>query len=551
MKHISLQHLPELLPLHVEEGNVREVISREEIVAALAERSGLSLVEARLCIELIESFFESASLLNQQSLAKGNWAFVSFPAYLMARSLAETLATPGQRIFDDSYWEQGAHRPEGEIEEQRRILRFLELQRSRGSAGIVPRPIRYVYVAWGFVKLGEKFLLHHREDRTRPEAGSYVFPGGRLNLSDLPSTQRQPKVLAALFQTASPLAAESLPRTLEREFREELQLNAGLDYSYKPSFLLPAFRQVEGARNNHALTEYCIQVFNIRLTPKGEASLYDLVCREPSRYSWFSPDDLARQALPDGRTTYIDALKSALGTEFQTRMESIPDSSSFEPRFTGDTQLLTIPATPNRPLLLGKTGKEKPMHLNMTPEQWGLLLTLAWHRKGLEFKADEQVATLLPGGWIRLNEPRQLDVARKFATILADAKLPVIEVIGDNYLRASVEMENLYFDDALYTYTLIREGDNDGQLQVTSQKITTPLGIVCAASLTIPIPRNTCRIIDAIRQGRDPESQPNIFSGDLQRDLREKIDTYTRQIGLRKFIRLENKEYVIIPAVTE
>lgn len=551
MKHPSLQFLPELLPLHVEEGSVREEISREVIVSTLAGRSGLTGAEARLFIGLIESLFDSASLLDQQNLAKGHWAFVSFPAYLAARSLAETLAVSGQRFFDDNYWEQGSHRPEEEIEQQRNILRFMELQRARSSTGIVPRPIRYVYVAWGFVKLGGKFLLHHREDRTRTGAGNYVFPGGCLNLSDLQPTQREPKILAALYQTVSPLAAESLPRTLEREFRERLQLNADQDYSYEPSLSLPVFRQVEGARNNHALTEYSIQVFNIRLTPKGEAALYERVCREPNRFSWFSPDDLARQALPDGKTTYIDALKSALGTEFLSHMESIPDSSSFAPRFFGDTQSLTIPATPDHPFLLGKTGKEKPVQLNITPEQWGLLLALAWHRKGLEFKADEQVVTLLPSGWIRLNNPQQLDAARKFAATLADAKLPVIEVIGDTYLRASVEMENLYFDDALYTYTLTREGDNDGQLQVASQKITTPLGIVCAASLTIPIPRNTCRIIDAIRRGSDPESQPNIFSGDLQRDLREKIDTHTRQIGLRKFIRLESKEYTIALAAAE
>lgn len=551
MKHVSLQFLPELLPLHVEEGSVREEIFHETIVAAFAERSGLSVAKAQLFIGLIESLFDSASLLDQQSLAKGNWAFVSFPAYLMARSLAETLAVPGQRFFDDNYWEQGAHRPEEEIEEQRKILRFMELQRARGSANIAPKPIRYVHVAWGFVKLGGKFLLYHREDRTRQGAGNYVFPGGCLNLYDLPPKQREPKVLAALFKTASPLAAESLPRTLEREFRERLQLNAGQDYSYEPSLLLPVFRQVEGARNNHALTEYSIQIFNIRLTSKGEAALYDRVCREPDRFSWFSPDDLARQALPDGKTTYIDALRLALGTVFLLHMESIPDSSSFEPRFAGDTQSLTIPAAPDRPLLLGKTGKEKSVQLNMTPEQWGLLLALAWYRKELEFKADERIATLLPGGWIRLNDPLQLDMARKFAAILADAKLPVIEVIGDAYLRASVDRENLYFDDALYTYALTRKGDNDGQLQVAAQEIATPLGITCAVSLIIPVPRNTCRIIDAIRQGNNPESQPNIFSGDLQRDLREKIDSHTRKIGLRKFIRLENKEYIITLTVTK
>jgi 8-oxo-dGTP pyrophosphatase MutT (NUDIX family) len=504
-------------------------------------------VVAQTTLEVIELLLDSSALLDPRCLAAGNWAFVSFPAYLMARSLTETLANPDQRFFSDDYWEQGSHRPEEYVEEQRTILRYLELQRARSANGGEAKPIRYVYVGWGLIKLEGKFLMHHREDRARPEARNYVFPGGRLNASDLPVGKRGPEALPELFQSVSPLAMEFLPKTLERELNEELKLIVGEDYSHELFLTLAPFRQVEGARNNHALTEYGINLFQIRLTSKGEAALYDRVCNEPGRFSWFSAEDLARQTLPDGRSAYIDALKSTLGNDVQSSLENVPDSSSFQPRFSGENQLLTIPSSPDRPFLFGKTGKETSIQIAMTNDQWDLLFTLAWYRKGLELKPDSNEASLLPSGWVKLNDSGQMTQAKQFATDLADAGLPLIEITGDVYLRIAVEKSNLFFDDDLYSYSLDREGDKDGILEVSTHAINTRWGTIHSSKVAVPVTKNICRVITAIQQGLDPDSQPNIRGEDLQRDLREKIDTRTRKIGLRKFIRIESGQYIIAP----
>lgn len=547
MKHLSLQHLPELLPLHAEEGPIRQEISRETLGHQFELQTGLSSLETQTTLGVIESLLDSAALLDPRSLAAGNWAFISFPAYLMARSLTETLANSSQRFFDDNYWEQGSHRPEDEVEGQRTILRYLELQRARSANGREANPIRYVHVAWGLIKLEGKFLMHHREDQARSEARNYVFPGGRLNASDLPAGKRGPEALTELFQTASPLGMEFLPRTLERELSEELKLVVGEDYSHELFLILPPYRQVEGARNNHALTEYGIKMFQICLTSKGEAALYDRVCNEPARFSWFSAEDLARQTLPDGRSAYIDALKSALGNDVQSSLENVPDSSSFQPRFSGENQLLTIPSSPDRPFLFGKTGKETTIQIAMTNEQWDLLFTLAWYRKGLELKPGSNEASLLPSGWVKLNDSGQMEKAKQFAAVLADAGLPLIEITGDVYLRIAVEKSNLFFDDDLYSYSLDREGDKDGILEVSTHAINTRWGTIHSSKVAVPVTKNICRVITAIQQGLDPDSQPNIRGEDLQRDLREKIDTRTRKIGLRKFIRIESGQYIIAP----
>lgn len=548
MNPLSLQHFPEFLPLHAEEGPIRQEISREALCHKLKQVAGLSTLEAEAILGVIELLLDSAALLDPRSLAAGNWAFVSFPAYLMARSLTETLANPNQRFFNDGYWEPGHHRPEEEVEEQRKMLRYLELQRVRSSSDKEARPIRYVHVAWGLIKLDGKFLMHHREDRARPEAKNYVFPGGRLNAADLPPDQRGPEALPELFQTASPLAMAYLPKTLERELNEELKLVVGEDYSYEIFLTLPPYRQVEGARNNHALTEYGIKIFQICLTLKGEAALYDRVCSEPERFSLFSAADLARQTLPDGRSAYIDALKSALGDEIQPTLEKVPDSSSFQPCFSGENQLITIPSSPDRPFLFGKTGKEASIQVAMTKDQWSLLFSLSWHCKGLELKPVSNEITLLPNGWVRLNDSTQMAEAREFASTLADAGLSLIEITGDVYLRVSTGKSNLFFDDELYSYTLHRDSDSDGILEVSTQAISTPWGTIQPSKAAIPVTRNICRIIAAIQQGKSPDAESNLLAEGWERNLREKIDMATRQIGLRKFIRSETKQHTITPA---
>ena len=543
MNLAAIRYLPEFLPLHAEEGSIRQEISRETLCDKLIQCSKLSVLEAEITLGLFERLLDSAALLDSRCLAAGNWAFVSFPAYLMARSLTETLASPNQRFFSDGYWEQGHHRPDDAIEEQRHLLRYLELQRTRLTNEA--RPIRYVHVAWGLIKLDGKFLMHHREDRNRPEAKNFVFPGGRLNATDLPSAKRGVEALPVLFQTASPLAMEYLPKTLVRELNEELKLIAGEDYSYEPLLALPPYRQVEGAGNNHALTEYGIKVFQIRLTSKGEAALYDRVCCKPGLFSWFSAEDLARQTLPDGRSAYIDALKIALGDDLQPRLEMLADSSAFQPRLSGESQTITIPSSPERPFLLGKTGKETPIFLNMSVRQWGLLFTLAWHRKGLELKPESNALTLLPNGWVRLDDPGQMAEAKLFASTLADAGLPLIEIIAGVYLRVSVEKNILFFDDELYTYSLQRNGNVDGTLDVSSKLLNTHWGAIRSNTTSVIITKNVCHIIATIRQGIDPVSEP--FAEGWERNLRDKVDTCTRQIGLRKFIRTESKHYVIAP----
>ncbi len=62
------------------------------------------------------------------------------------------------------------------------------------------------------------------------------------------------------------------------------------------------------------------------------------------------------------------------------------------------------------------------------------------------------------------------------------------------------------------------------------------------------ITRNTLRIIESIESGLDPEQISRIKSGDIRRTVRDQIDEHTKPLGLRKFLRIEDKLLSIAPS---
>ena len=151
--------LLDALPLHSEEDGLREEISEPELIKRVTGKDGSGVVRC------VRRLFEACGLLDARLLNDGRWAFVSFPASLFGHSLIQTLATSGQQVFPGSYWRSDL---DDDIEEQRRLLSELENRREELHPTHSPIPIRFVYVAWGLIRLGDSFLLHRREDRLRP-----------------------------------------------------------------------------------------------------------------------------------------------------------------------------------------------------------------------------------------------------------------------------------------------------------------------------------------------------------------------------------------------
>ena len=268
------------------------------------------------------------------------------------------MAVPGQRFVAGDYWRS---KHDDDIEEKRKLLISLENRRKELHPTGSPTPIRFVYVAWGIIRLGDRFLLHHREDRSRSEVKNYVFPGGRFRPLDLPAEKWDAATLRHLHKSASRLAMGALEQTLHRELGEELKLSSE-DWSATPSVVLEPYRKIEGSKNAHELTEYLIALYAISLTPEGEARLLDQIDADQETLVWFGIEDLVD---PSGRSNrkgaFIEALSAHFGgkEELKYFLQDVRSSSTTEYMFNSKESAVELPALPGTPVLIGGTGKEK------------------------------------------------------------------------------------------------------------------------------------------------------------------------------------------------
>ncbi len=539
MNNLNLQALAQALPIHAEEGAFRECIAETHLQTVLAGTQSTDAGQAALSV--IRRLFETLCLLDNAELAKGHWAFVSFPAYLLGRSLLESMSTHGQTLFEASYWNQTGHPSSNIIEEQRQLLAQMESRRIQFHPTGNAVPIRIVYVAWGVIRLGGDFLLVHREDKKRRDAKNYVFPGGRLNLTDLPAQHQHAESLRALHEGDLALAELGLNNTLKRELAEELNLRPETDYHATPHHTLQPYRKLEGALNNHAFTQYHISLSSIQLTPEGEARLLDQVSGAEG-FAWFSLEDmLTPQGRSDGNAAFIDALRTAFPRDLRDFLGGIPDSSGTPYRLTGETHAVDIPAASDIPFRVGKTGKEKDQFNPLDASELALLWTLIAHARGMALKADESRIKLLAGGWAKLVTEDTTETAHRLIDKLNGIGLPLVQLIADTYVRTAIDPTYAYFSEGAFRYRL-----ENRTLHLSLEITTRPWAADQIIEKSLPLdPALTLALRAIQKDGRLWKSDKMLEGKDFDRELREKIDKPLRQVGLRKLVRIEREDYVI------
>jgi 8-oxo-dGTP pyrophosphatase MutT (NUDIX family) len=541
-----LEIVLDLLPLHAEEGTLRETLVKSDLTNALID-AGTPSESSVLLVGLLQRQLDSLALLDRTELARENWVFVSFPASLLARSLVEIMAAPGQAIFPPEYWEQGDHRSEIFKEEQRRLLHRVEVER----IGLNPTapPVRVVHVAWAVIRIGARFLLHRREDRERPGEKSHVLPGGRFNPGDLPPeiVASSPRVLRQLFDAASPLVDAHLDTTLVRELHEELGLRLGDDYQFERWQRLPPFRKLSGAGNRYAYSEYGFQLYTIKLTAIGEVHLLDREA-EANHLTWFSATELGAPQRADGASAFVDVLHAAWGQDLESQLAAVPDSGASGYAMTGETQVTDLPHIPGAPLLLGKSGKERALSLMLDEAEWQLLLLLGWHARN--FQIDTATCIHLLGcGWVKIDDEVALKNARSLLSKIAKAKVPLAEMREGHYLRLQIDPAILVFGAPLFGYSIDEDDSDGGVLTLVRETVTTPLGTLNGDEARLPINRNTLRILQALRQGNDPDASPGLLADSWERNLRQQLLPEVKRLGLRKLWTTENKAASIVAGI--
>jgi 8-oxo-dGTP pyrophosphatase MutT (NUDIX family) len=518
------------LPFNAEEGTLRESLAEDDLLAALSA-AAIGREAAVLLIAMLRRQFEALALLDQIELAQGRWAFVSFPASLLGRSIVETLAVPEQAILPSDYWEQGDHRPAAVKDEQRALLHRIESERLRQSPSA--RPVRVVHVAWAVIRMGDRFLLHRREDQDRPGEKTHVLPGGRFNPSDLSATELAagPGVLRQIFDVASQLVDAALDKTLIRELFEELGLHHEEDYRFERWHRLRPYRKVAGAGNRHAYTEYCFQLYTLKLTAAGEVRLLDREA-ESRTLTWFATAELAAPQRADGASAFVDVLHAAWGNDVAEQLATVPDSGSTGFAMAGESNTLDLPGSPEGGFQIGKPGKEKELSLQLNDLEWQLLLLLGWHARGFSITPGPDLR-LLGSGWVRITE----DVARAVGTSLLSKletlPLSLIEIRDGHYLRLRIDPDILMLAATLFSYRVEGSNKDGGFLTVERSRMATPWGELAGAVSRLAIGGNTVSILRELERGDSPEGLPGVKAKSWERNLRDQLSGLTA-LGLRR-----------------
>ncbi|MBE0436427.1 MAG: hypothetical protein IBX56_11560 [Methylomicrobium sp.] len=534
MMMLDWQQFIENLPAVAEEGGFATMVTREQLMDALSSQA--IVAEAQLSV--IERLFVSLSLLDSELLQSGQWRFVSFSAALLARSVLQALGDDQSRLLPRDFWLPD--QPETIVNEQRQLLHELETRRIDLHRQQSALPIRYVHVAWAFITLNGQLLLHHREDQSRRDVANFVPIGGKLHLCDFPETLAQVTALARMQAPADTEVFEVLPQTLMREVREETGLLQGEHYQFSEWKTLKPYRKVEGTGSRHAYTEYQIVIYQLQLNRSGFLKLAQRV-QNSSALVWFSPVEVAQGFRSDGKTAFVDALRTGWhdhADELTKVLSTLPDSYNDELSKSAITKPVTLPRG-DTPFLLGKTGQEKACHLVLTDEERLILLALGWHRRSLRWQPIEGL-TAIAHGWVVAISDETDRLLANLTEKLTNQGLLLIECSDVNTYRLNTPDDTVYFDESLFELSIIMDETRIG-VQITTLSIPTPIGTLQTLDVFIALsPKLTRELLQVAENTVYQVENPN-----LPGLLRREVEKTTQALGLRKLMRQDNGVYAL------
>jgi len=520
--------LASLLPPMLAEDDVRQDLDRSTLAARLGDIA--SQVEVETALATVERLFCALALLQFNSAARGTWRFQSYSAWLVARSLLETLASDQHTVVDPGYW--GAQSSDSDIDEQRALLRRLETGRLRYHPTQEPRPIRFVYVAWAVLRVGAKFLLYAREDKKRADAqGHFGFPGGRFKLSDAPLATRPQQAEYDFAYGVTHWPMQHLQRSLFRELDEELGLSEQDHYTFGEALDVPPYCRVEGAKNHHAYTEYRIRLFPLRLNTRGVVKLFERLQLYPESFAWFTADELGAERNLDGQRAFVTALVEHFGTRMEA-LAALPIAIDEPYLFSTPRVGVDIPLAPGGDLTSGRSGKSLKTHAApLTETEHGWLWALAWHAKSLPFAGGQGGKGLLPHGWVRIDD---LSAVQGLREKLETSGLRLVQILDDQYARLSIDPRHIYFDPEFFSYQLYGDA-RICRLELFCSTLETPLGMAQHQPVSVGLNMTLAAELRHV-SGLELLADTTPSSDHVRRMLDEALGSQAKNLGLRQLI---------------
>ncbi|WP_347259356.1 hypothetical protein [Rudaea sp.] len=515
-----------LLPRIAEEGGEAETIAETALARSLAKAAEISQAQADIAVALVRRWLQALAMLEPRRLAEGEWAFVSFPAHLLARSLLNGLGTPNFRLLEPGFWDSSDYR----VDKQRILLKQAEELRATQPPGLVP--IRRVWVAWTWLALDGRFLLVRREDPVQHRAGSkgqFVFPGGKVSPQDLPDLPLSARL--DFFDPNQPanadIAAHAFRAALLREIHEELDIQPS-DLAATTTVLAPIrYVALEGAKSTFSATEYWIQPFKLKLSDAGKTALLCCLAAYPERFDWFTSDELATGTNADGAKAFVDAINNAPPLDAGNFAVSIGLAKPFR-------DAITFPGTIEEPFAVGITGRERPVRVALSVDE---VATLNWFAA---VRRHEPVAQLADGisvascsGWVLVDNDDLFARLKLLSARLDEGGLSLLD-FHERAVRLNVS-EEVHYSPFLMSLGVDDEKRGKAfKLMLHRREIHSPLGTAAEHRVTASLPEKLGIAIYSLMHG-DPGPALDDFDTvkRMQRDIRATLD----DIGLRVLIR--------------
>ena len=144
-------------------------------------------------------------------------------------------------------------------------------------------------------------------------------------------------------------------------------------------------------------------------------------------------------------------------------------------------------------------------------------------------------------GWIQLKDQEVIKSPRLNSRKLKKYRDTCIRITRYQFFRFSSDSKNIFFHEDFYQYRLLKGGVNTYELHLENHEIKSDLG-------TIPKCNAVCQLNSERRFKFFLSLENQNMSAEIveMRELRKFLDPQTREFGLRKFIREENKIPMIV-----
>ena len=524
-----LTTISRLLPRIAEESGDREEIPETELIQRLMDATGVGSEEAGAALGIVRRMLQALSVLDEGRLSGDVWAFASFPASLMTRSVLVGLGVAEFRLLEPGFWNASEYL----VDQQRALIKRSEELRAALPAGLVP--IRRVWVSWAWIALDGKFLMVRREDpapHRDGNRGQFVFPGGRVSNEDLPelvymsashcldffdpNTEIDPSHIRYAFSQA-----------LMRELREELQI-PGNAFEAATSVGEPIhYIALEGAKSAYSATEYHIQPFKIALKDAGRTALLRCLATHPERFAWFTAEELAAGVNAAGAKAFVDAIRQG-GPTLDPDEFRIPFGNASPVKDPID-----IPGKPSEPFAIGIAGRERHVHVGLEADDIELLNWLAAVRRGDDIEELAVGVSIVHGtGWVLIDDDHALGKLRTLAAKLESAGLPLLD-FHDRATRLNAVTP--YFSPSSLSMEIQDERRGKSyRLNLSRHRLQSALGIASAKEASVSLPEVLGNAIYSLDQG---DLQPALENMETVKRMQREIRGFLDSIGARLLVR--------------